>query len=136
MEQLNRIERQDDDVSLTDIGVGNNTRANPPNKYGDMRAVPRNTSGNSGFAGIVRNKSVPSEFSKKIKEEIKLPTDVYEERSSLVSYRSRYIVFKNYLIDIKTLAKKEERNYSGLLSVREYSKKLSNNNEEYKHIKN
>ena len=133
MEQLNRKERQDEDVGLIDIDVGQNKRANPPNKYGDMRAAPHNTFRNSGFAGIVRNKSVPSELNEEIKEEIKLPTERYKEETSLVSYRPKYIVFKNYLIDIKTLAKKQERNYSGLLSAREYSKKLSNNNEKYKY---
>ena len=111
MEQLNRIERQDKDVGSAYTDSGQNTRANPPNKYGDMQAAPHNTFGRSGFAGIVRNKSVPFGLNEEIKEEIKLPTEVYKEETLLVSYKPKYIVFKNYLIDIKTLAKKQERNY-------------------------
>lgn len=125
MEQLNRIQ-QDEDVEIQNRDTG---RSSPPNlRYHDMQAAPKRLPPNISFAGIVRNKSAPFTLKPKTVQ----PTEIYHEKIKLECYKSEYEVFKNYLLDAKSLSKIDSKDCSGLLTVREFSKSLSSYNERSK----
>jgi hypothetical protein len=132
MEQLNR-KIQDDDVGIdNDVGHYINTRA-PNNAYHDMRAAPRRHSGVSAFANIVRNKSAPLGLNANIKKEISIPSEIYTEKYTLESFDSGLTVFQDFLLDVKSLAKVKSKDCSGFLTISDYCKKLSTDNEKYKY---
>jgi hypothetical protein len=130
MEQLNRGQNQDTNVEMKNHGTGQNRPANL--RYHDMQAAPVKIPKNIGFAGLVRNKSIPSGIPPKIPKIVK-PTEVYHEKIKLESFKSDFVVFKNYLLDAKSLSKVEFKDCSRLLTVKEFSNKLSAYNEKSKY---
>ena len=131
MEQLNRKRRQDEDIGY-DNDVGQ-SRA-PNNIYQDMRAAPQRLNKSIGFASLVRNKSAPPGLLReKIPKEPDKPTEVYHDNIKLECYQSELIPFKNLMFDASSMVKADVKDFSGFLTVRDYSQKLSSNNEKYKY---
>lgn len=123
MEQLNRIQ-QDEDVGIQTRDTG---RSSPPNlKYHDMSAAPKRLP--PSFAKIVRNKSVPPGLKPTTHKTVR-PKEIYHEKITLECFKSEYEVFKNYLLDARSLTRIESKDCSGLLTVREFANNLSSYNE-------
>ena len=124
MKQLNRLQQDEDVGIMRDTG-----RSSPPNlRYHDIHAAPERTANHVSFAGIVRNKSAPPG----LKPKTIRPTDVYHEKIKLECFKSEYEVFKNYLLDARSLSRIESKDCSGLLTVREFANNLSSYNERSK----
>lgn len=130
MEQLNRKRQNEDARYDRDV---ENRQTRPPNiKYHDSQAQLRQRLPKGiAFADIVRNKSAPPSLKKET--ETNIPSEIYEEKITLESFKSDLIVFKNLLYDARSLTKVESKDFTGLLTVRDYSNKLSTNNEKYKY---
>ena len=133
MEQLNRIIRQDEDIG-PDNDVGQSGRP-PNNKYQDMRAAPRRLNNSTSFAGLVRNKSAPPGLprDKFPKGPPDIPTEVYQSNIKLETYQSELIPFKNLMFDAGSMVKADVKDFSGFLTVRDYSQKLSSDDERNKY---
>ena len=124
MEQLNRGNKQDNDVGYRELDIGSDIdELLAKGSYLDMRAAPRSKP-IANFAGIVRNKSAPAGLREKIPQKINIPSEIYQQKIRLESFKPEYEIFKNYLLDSKSLSKLETKDISGMITVKEYTKKL------------
>ncbi len=131
MEQLNRNLRQDEDVGLPN-NKGSDIRR-PKNPYIDSAGAPQRLKRDIGFASIVRNKSAPPGLEKKLRKENRRPTEVYQDMIRLEVFKSEYEVFKNSLLEASSLSRVDSRDFSTMMTVKEYSSKLTQSNELYKY---
>lgn len=130
MEQLNRKPRQDEDIGLPD---NKSSMRRPNNPYIDSAGAPQRLKKDIGFASIVRNKSAPPGLEKKLRKERKRPTEVYQDMITLEVFKSEYEVFRNSLLEASILSKVDSKDYSTMITVKEFSSMLTQSNELYKY---